>query len=345
MKKNKLKIIGASCIILLILGSLLLKNKKEPIVSDLNVVASLESEITNDTIWCGTLNLLWNEMKNYFGEDLIFQSTPKIIEELNLKKFTKENLREEDYYLKSGRPTMELKNEIEREIWKKFKEKSDILDSFTWENHDEKDYFLYTMLKKNFEFPKVFDNLGKSKFKNQENVSYFGIQENQELNSQVIVLFYENASTFAVKLLTTGKDEVILARGLKGKSFLELYQELKEKTKKEIEYIKKDDSLKIPFMNFKVKKVFDELKGITFKTKKLEEYEIEKVIETIEFDLNEAGGKLKSEAGMMMNTTAMITPRNFHFNEDFVLFLKEKDASYPYFSMNISDITKVQGIE
>ena len=30
----------------------------------LNIVTSLEDEITSNTAWCGTFNLIWNDLKN-----------------------------------------------------------------------------------------------------------------------------------------------------------------------------------------------------------------------------------------------------------------------------------------
>ena len=84
------------------------------------------------------------------------------------------------------------KNAEEKEIKRKFNETSDILDDFNWNESGDKDYFLYSMLKKEFEFPKVFDRLEKGKFKDWENVKYFGIKKktSEKVREQVKVLYY-----------------------------------------------------------------------------------------------------------------------------------------------------------
>ena len=48
---------------------------------------------------------------------------------------------------------------------------------------------------------------------------------------------------------------------------------------------------------------------------------------------------------MMANESVAIMPeeeRNFDFDDEFTIFLKEKDKSKPYFSALITDITEFQ---
>ena len=74
-------------------------------------------------------------------------------------------------------------------------------------------------------------------------------------------------------------------------------------------------------------------------------YSIEKAIQTIEFELDRTGGKIKSEAGMMNKIeSAMLAdePREFYIDDTFVIFLIEEDKQAPYFAGLINDITKFQ---
>ena len=122
---------------------------------------------------------------------------------------------EESYYKIYGNPTLELKEQIEKAIKEKFNETSDILGDFNWNDKNPEDYFLYSMLKKEFEFPKVFSKLDNSTFGNYENVKYFGINKstNKEVREQVQVLYYNSKEDFAIKLITKSNDEVIISRG------------------------------------------------------------------------------------------------------------------------------------
>ena len=72
---------------------------------------------------------------------------------------------------------------------------------------------------------------------------------------------------------------------------------------------------------------------------------IDKAIESIKFDLNNKGIKLKAEAGLTAEVTSILppeelVPRLFYFDDTFVIFLKEKEKSTPYFALRINDIKK-----
>ena len=64
-------------------------------------------------------------------------------------------------------------------------------------------------------------------------------------------------------------------------------------------------------------------------------------MQTIEFKLDKAGGRIKSEAliigrtGIMMQETE---PRHFNFDDTFYLFLIEEDKERPYLALRVQDI-------
>ena len=63
--------------------------------------------------------------------------------------------------------------------------------------------------------------------------------------------------------------------------------------------------------------------------------------------MNNEGVKLKSEAAMTFGMTsagprAEDLPRYFYFNDTFVLFIKEKKSSKPYFALRVHDINNFQ---
>lgn len=161
-----------------ILGKEIYNSTKEKLSNTLqdsfdtkNIITTLtlddEIDQNTDTIWCATFQLIWNDLKNDLAkQDIIFTPQLKIVENLNKETFTTNDLSEKYYYKKLGTPSLKLKQEIEKGIKEKFNEKSDILDDFNWEARDPKDYFLYAMLKKNFEFEKVFEEFENGAFKN-----------------------------------------------------------------------------------------------------------------------------------------------------------------------------------
>lgn len=318
--------------------------KKEEITTTL----TLEDEIQNDTIWCGSFQLIWNDLKNDLAkQDIVFTPQLKVVENLNKETFTINDLSDKYYYKKLGRPTIELKEEIEKAIKDKFNETSDILDGFDWS--EESGYFLYAMLKKEFQFEKEFEELENGQFGNYENIKYFGIEKNSksdELRNQVIVLYYNSKDDFAIKLKTKQEDEVILCKNPEGNTFNEIYQNITKQVNeyKGEKYLQEGELLKVPNIKLKEKTEFTEIEGKPFSFANGDEYEIEKALQTIEFELDRTGGKIKSEAGMMLKEAILLVDeiREFSIDDTFAIFLVEEGKDTPYFAGKISDITKFQ---
>lgn len=206
------------------------------------------------------------------------------------------------------------------------------------------------MLYREFEYNKKFSVLADDKFGNYDNIKYFGINKKStdEVRNQIEVLFYNTKDDFAIKLHTKSNDEVILYKSPKGSTFNEIYDNmvLESNNYKGNRNFNKKDEFKTPFINFNVKKEYNELSNIIFTSKSGNEYMIYKAIQTISFSLDEKGGRIKSEATIdAMKTTAMENyeeKRYFNVDSTFVLFLKEEGKDRLYFAAIIDDIRKYQ---
>ena len=206
-------------------------------------------------------------------------------------------------------------------------------------------YIVYAMLKKNFEFVNPFDKLGKSSFRDTE-AEYFGIDGNSDkaLDEGVKVLFYNDPSDFAVVLDTNKHDEVYLYKTSTTKTFNYIYSDMLKKQEAyegDTEFNDVDE-LKVPNLKFFEEKSFDEVTGKRIKGTNLV---IEQALETVKFEMDNTGVKLKSEAAMTAMMTALTPPaepRNFYFDDTFVVFLKEKGKAKPYFALRVYDIHKFQ---
>lgn len=355
--KKKILIVFIIMIIIIVVGvegKYLLdhrKAKKQFNTEDISTVLTLEDEVGDDTVWCGTFQLIWNDLKNEIAkQDIIFEPQLEVVENLNKETFTTNDLTDKYYYKKIGTPSIELKNEIEKEIKEKFDEKSDILDEFDWQNRDDRDYFLYAMLKKEFKFEKKFEELEKGKFGEYNNVKYFGISKenkNSSLREQVDVIYYNSKEDFAIKLKTKQEDEVILCKNPKGSTFNQIYENIVLEGN---EYtgdkkLKEKDLVKIPNISMKIKNEPTEIEEKKFLFSDGEAYYIEKALQTIEVELDRTGGKIKSEAGMMnakVTSVEIEEPREFSLDNTFGIFLIEEGKEKPYFAGKISNITKFQ---
>lgn len=339
------KILVSLAILVAMIGGISTAQAQE--VNSIEVLPTMNTQSTaQNRIWVGTFQLVWNELT-----DKIVKAPVKFLDfdsqmanNLNQKQFKKSNLNEKSYYVKSGIVSPALKAEIEKNIKSKFHETSDILKMFDFTYNPEK-IFVYAMLKKDFRFPNAFDKLATGNFGNsQEKVKYFGINDNsnQKLYKNVSVLFYNDDNDFAVKLYTKGKDEVLLYRTNDDKTFDKYYAELNDKTAKyngDKNFVK-NDTLTIPDIKLYQETSFNELEGHQIVGTNMQ---IDKTIETVDFRMNNKGVKLKSEAAIMLRCMSLAPRegRDFTFNNNFVLFLIEKNQNTPYYAMKVSDVAAI----
>lgn len=329
--------------------------------NDTTVVPTMLDELTADSTWCATFQLIWNDLKNEVAkQDIVFSPQEVMADNLNKESFTESMISDEYYYKKYGFKSLELKAEIEKGIKDKFNQTSDILDKFDWSedalnnpnNPNTNRYFFYTMLYREFEFLNEFDKLEDGNFGKYTGVKYFGIDANtaDKVGNQIDVLYYNSEDDFAVFLNTKTDDEVIFVKNPQGTTFKEIYEDMLAETQKYdgSRSFNKIDEFKAPMLTYDEEREYEELQEKEFPTA-FGRGLIVKAIQTIKFELNEKGGKIKSEAGMdMMDTaTAIIvdkkpTPRYFYVDDTFAIFLKEAGKSMPYFAGRVEDITKYQ---
>ena len=360
---NKNKIITLSLLLLAVVSFIIIcifrikkNNQNISITEGVKVVPTLDDEISSDSSYCVTFQLVWNDMKNkIIKQDITFK--PEVQEAINLNKesFT-EDMISEDYYFKAfGPKSKALKEEIINGIKEKFNQTSDILDDFDWsesalDSPDLRRYFFYTMLYREFEYKQRFTVLEDGSFGNYEDIKYFGVTTNSssEVRNQIIVLFYNSKDDFAIKLTTKSNDEVIFYKNPKGKTFNEIYSNMINEANKYTgnKNFEKEDEFKAPIINFNVKREYTELQNKPFYDTENREYVIDKAIQTINFKLDEKGGRIKSEAAIDTNVTTALPedtlPRYFNVDNTFAIFLKESSRDVPYFTSRIDDIRKYQ---
>lgn len=325
---------------------------------DVTVVPTMNDKINRDSSWCGTFQLVWNDMKNeVVKQDVVFDPQLEIVENLNKEDFNEKMISEDYYYKIFGLKSLELKAQIEKGIKEKFNQTSDILNDFDWSKDELNDpndpnlnrYFFYTMLYRKFEFLKKFDSLKKDKFGTQNNIEYFGINDetDDEVGKQIDVLFYNSEDDFAISINTKTDDEVIFYKNPKGDSFNTIYENMEKEAQSyegNTSFADIDD-FKAPKLNIKEKKEYKELENKKFETVDGEGV-IEKALQTINFALDEKGGEIKSEAAIVLKTMSVTLqeekpePRHFYVDDTFALFLRESGKEKPYFACRVEDITK-----
>lgn len=296
-----------------------------------------------NNMWICTFNLAWNEfMDERFGGNVKFKNTtPDIVNSLNKRDFTKDQLSEKSYYIKVDVTRPELKETIKNDIKTKF----DIDETLTLDkiNFDiPNSYTIYSFLHKSFKFEEPFDVLQSDKFENSdENVKYFGITSSSKntLRDNVKVLFYNDNNNFAIRLNTQNNEDVILARLANTNSFDETYNKIIENSNIEKEHkFNNYDTLKIPYLNVNTEISYGELCNKEFATNKNNISYITSAIQQVNFSLNNEGGDVTSR-GIIQDITKSNNSinRNFDFTKSFYLFLKETDKEKPYLMLKVDN--------
>ncbi len=310
--------------------------------SDVKTANLFNSQLTDDnTVWVGTFQLLWNHLSdNYVKGPIVFSNGQiPFAEELNKQEFNKSMISESAYYTTYGIMTKTFKKQIEDDLQRKFNDKSDILDSFDWNGRS---FLAYAMLKKDFQFVKAFAKLKKEQFANSgKKVKYFGLDKNSahEQRDSIRVMFYDSDNDFALKINTKSKDKVILYRTDSNESFENIYNAMLDKARvyEGSRLFTSKDRFKVPNLEFSTRHTYDELANKQIKGTDLI---IDTALQTVKFKMDNKGVQLKSEAAMIMKMSLapseLQKPRDFFFNDTFVLFLIEEDK--PYFALKVVDV-------
>ena len=320
----------------------------------ISVLATMKDKMQEDAIWCSTFQLAWDELQNNILENNFEYNKEKdILNRLIMDESAQDSISEKDYYKVVDKATKRVKKQIEEDLKKKFNEKSEIIDELEFDDDENTSKLLiYVMLKKIFQFNYEFKKLGKNKFGKENQIAEFfgismGCDEIEKLKEQVNVLFYNSKTDYAVILTTNEHENILLYRNDENKTFEETYKEIMEKKSKNSDFNFKDlDTLKIPKLDVNVKKIYEELINEVFiRNSNKYKYTIIKALQTIEFGLDEKGGRVKSEAAIevMFETCALFIknePREFNFDDTFYLYLIEEGKEKPYLAMRVNDISK-----
>ncbi len=360
MTKKKLYLLVTGVILVTIafgISYFFFKRKPEikPTVG-VTIVPTMQDDITGDSSWCATFQLVWNDMKREIVHgDIVFDPQVTYAENLNKEEFTSQMIDDDYYYKIYGLKTLTLKEKIIQDLKTKFNQKSDILDNFDWSDSalddggltDTNRYFFYTMLYREFTFIHKFSKLKNANFGKYENIKYFGIDSKTKdiVGEQIEVLFYNSKDDFAILINTKNNDEVIFYKNPVGNTFKEIYENMlvKAASYTETKSFRDTDEFKAPYLSLNVYKEYTELENKEFVTSQ-GAGEIEQAIQSIQFTLDETGGRIKSEAGIDVKNTASkgAELRYFYVDDTFAVILREKGRNLPYFVGKITDITKYQ---
>jgi len=301
----------------------------------------LGSYYKENYVWGGAMNLAWNELNdNILQEKLKLDTTDKIalemVEKLNNPVFTKNDLDEESYYVKSGYG-QETVNVINRESKKKFPSKS--FDDLQLKL-DSKDIISYAYFLKEVEYETRFEKKDVL-FKDQSVKGFYTKESNQRRNVKIVK--YENDDKFIVSLqLKDNKDQLFLAKGYSMKDPQEVVAEINQNNKGNLIAIDKIDTFQAPKIHLDHHRYYVELINKFLANNNFQDYFIAQMFENIKFDMDEKGARVENEAviGLGFNSAynpAKPKPKNFILDKPYWVVMQRSDSVNPYFILGVNN--------
>jgi len=290
-------------------------------------------------IYGAAMNLAWNEM----AENIVHE-TPKFytqdpaaldfISKFNFAPFTKKDLDEESYYIKSGFG-QETITTINQESKQKFPTKSFPDLDFALAPED---FISYAYFLKEVEYLEPFTT-DDIIFNGEQVKGFFAETTAQKDNIQI--LNYTDRDHFLVKIkLKDNSDEIFLAKGMDMDNPAYAVGQINEDNKEGLTSLGRDDVFSMPEVHLDYSRTYDELVGLSFQNGDVAGYSIGAMFENIKFDIDNKGARVENEAGIIGTTSMPVEPVERKFivlDKPFWVVMKRTDSQNPYFILGVNN--------
>nr|WP_314640287.1 hypothetical protein [uncultured Olsenella sp.] len=328
------------------------------------LVAADTLPVQGNAAWCAPLQLCWDELLAYHNDGNPLEPTAgpnELVDALNGSPFEAGMVSDDHYYSYAGPMTKDARSTMEEAIDRRFGQRSDLLDLLDWESAEPDTTLFYAMLYRRFSFEHPFALLpydGTFGPDHTEGARYFGTAETDgaersDLLAQVTPLYYDDYAHCACRVSTKEGDELVLVKSPEGQSFSDMWDNTTSRTESAgaQRALGDDDEFECPLLSTDVFKEYDELEGLEFALPNGGGLRIAQAVQTLKFDLDNEGGRVKSEAAITAVTSAappldISQPRHFVFDDRFALFLVDGNApegSRPYLAVLVDDVRAFQG--
>lgn len=290
-------------------------------------------------VWGGAMNLAWTELgENIIGGQPMLATKDKaaleIINSLNNAPFSKEDMDEESYYVKSGYG-QETVDTINKESRKKFPTKSFADLDLTLA---DRDIISYAYFLKEVEYVTQFKE-GTVTFEGEVVPGFKATEDSQKDN--VLVVKYESDDKFIVKLALKDKgEELFLAKGYDMDAPKEAIMDIAAVDTTKLPTIKTSETFSAPELHLDHNRSYGKLVGLSFLNKGFEKYFIGAMFENIKFDMDEKGARVENEAVIAVIDTAIMSEektRRFELNAPYWVIMKQTDSPNPYFILGVNN--------
>jgi len=298
-----------------------------------------------NVLWCGTFQLVWNEIGTLVGGDIHFdQDTPEV-EALNRKAFARGDLDEASHVSLAGFVGEGIFDRIPRALRAKFGGKAS--PHYLPAPHvgmRPQDIVGYSYLFKHLEFAMPFERLDQPLDFAGTPLPAFGLGPYKSAQSrmlpQVRLFAYEGPDDFVIELRSKAKeDQLILAKVSSAATLGETVEAVVRRTAAAPEEAVPGDILAVPLANFDITREYGELYGRRLVAKNPQvarDLVVLSALQNIRFQMDEKGVRLRSESPMSFGCASVVGPRPTHvmiFDKPFLLLMKRTAARTPYFAL------------
>jgi len=306
------------------------------------------SDYKGNYVYGAAMNLAWNDLNdNILHEKLRLRTNDKIalemVDKFNNAVFTKDDLDEASYYIKSGYGQKTV-NAINKESKEKFPSKSfDNLDL----KLEDKDIISYAYFLKEVEYLIQFEKKDVL-FKNKKVKGFYAKLPGQKNN--VEILKYWDDDNFIIKLkLKDSDDELFLAKGFDMKNPKIIVDEINKYNENVLSTIAKEDKFEMPDLHLDHHREYKELIGKFLANEKFKpmgyedwDFFIKVMFENVKFDMNYKGARVENEAVIVISSWGSMTRepkkiKQFILDKPFWVVMKRTDSQNPYFILGVNN--------
>jgi len=300
----------------------------------------LGSEYEGNYVWGAAMNLAWNDLcENILGEKLILKSPDEkalhMAQKLNTGFFTRRDLDEASYYIKSGfgSRTVDL---INTESRAKFPEKS--LSDLKMQLA-ETEFIAYAYFLKQVEYPVQFQEINV-RFEEEAVKGFYTNSDDQKSN--IVILEYVNEDRFVIRLeLKDRDDQIILAKGFDMENPSAVLDELASLKSSMFAKMSEDDVFQMPKLHLNHHRDYVEMMGQVLGNEAYKGFVIAQMFENIKLDLDHKGARVENEAVIAVVRGAMRREPPAHkvliLNKPFWVIMKRRASTHPYFILGVNN--------
>jgi hypothetical protein len=297
------------------------------------VVPTLDAPVPEgkSAVWCSTLSLAWKEYRK-IEPGKIAVPDPEAAERLDAARESTSDLPAGSFYVKAGKMEEGIVEEIRREMAERFPDKTfpDLVSPVG------EGSLAYAYLRAGVKFPEPFAQLPGLTFEDSAGrraaVKDFGLvpkahdEAAARMRKQVSVLSYEEGGDFVVDLSKDSEpSQVILAAVGLEETLGKTLERVEKLSAGRGEELRPEDRLAVPDLSFLVDHRFRELEG----------RDLILAEQLIRLKLGRTGVEVESEASLATKAEekAPESPRRLVFDRPFLIVLKKRGASRPFFVM------------